>query len=306
MESSQPNNVVDDVLGLDQDIKLTTRAKVARLDYDRVMDKNGLTYILQNHTNITKTISRRDKQFYKIHKGKPTKHQKYDHEAENLSKVLEFYQLWCHGLFPKANFKDCIALLRGLGAKLAPLKLYRRDMLNRELDKLKMEKGMVIEDDEHQDVLVNEDAEQSQIEPQANANEDEEDDDDWSFMNRPRIPRNNGLFLDDDDEDADDNPQVNALPDIVQLGTDQSTGEPPQSHSEPSTTVAEQQSANEESTKESSQTNIEPSIELANIPSPDPFSDDDDEIVQASISQPAEEEYPDEDDIEMDLMREFS
>ena len=66
-----------------------------------------------------------------------------------MSSVLQFYQLWCHGLFPKATFKDCIHLIRALGARSPQLRLYRRELIAAELHKLKVAKGIIA--DENQD-----------------------------------------------------------------------------------------------------------------------------------------------------------
>ncbi|RLV95633.1 Chromosome segregation in meiosis protein 3 [Spathaspora sp. JA1] len=206
MEQQETNPVDEDILGLDQPLKLKKRAKIARIDNQRIFNPNGIPYIIKNHSQITRTISRNDRHFQKKY-PLASKGQKLEHEYNNLVSVLQFYQLWCHGFFPKANFKDCIQLIRGLGGKSPQLKLYRRQLIEVELNKLRIEKGIVESVPEPIDVEqgevgafdVPDVSMTSANNTGAEAMNDDDEDDDWDFMN-VAAPRNR-LFVDDDDED---------------------------------------------------------------------------------------------------------
>lgn len=195
----------DDLLGLDQNIKLTSRSKIAKIDNERIFNKQkGLNYIIQNHTKLKRIFHKNDKALQKkllsnksSLSSKAVRQMKYENEYNNLSSILQFYQLWCHGLFPKAKFKDCIQLIRAFGAKSSQLKIYRRELIEKELRELKESKGIIdkterpaesIDDQEQLDQLQG-NTHPQEI-PQSN------DDDDWSFMN---TNESNGLFVGDDD-----------------------------------------------------------------------------------------------------------
>ncbi|EMG50706.1 CSM3 Chromosome segregation in meiosis protein 3 [Candida maltosa Xu316] len=136
----------EDLLGLDKPIKLKTRAKLAKIDNQRIFSPNGLPYIVKNHGKLLRTIQKNDKKFYSNSRTKISRNQKFEHEYDNLSSVLQFYQLWCHGLFPKANFKDCIHMIRSLSSKSPQVRLYRRELIDIELRKLKVAKGIIIDE----------------------------------------------------------------------------------------------------------------------------------------------------------------
>ncbi|KAF6063568.1 Replication Fork Protection Component Swi3 family protein [Candida albicans] len=138
-----------DLLGLDKPIKLKTRAKIAKVDNQRIFNHNGIPLLVKTHSKLLRTLKKNDKNFYSEPRSSISKSQKFEHEYENLSSVLQFYQLWCHGLFPKATFKDCIHLIRALGARSPQLRLYRRELIAAELHKLKVAKGIIA--DENQD-----------------------------------------------------------------------------------------------------------------------------------------------------------
>lgn len=196
VEGPEPQN--DDILGLDKPIKLTTRAKIAKIDNERVFNEKGLPYLTKNHQKVVRTLRKKDKEFLKV--SKPSKSAKYQHEYDNLETVLQFYQIWCHNLFPKARFKDCIQLLRRLGRTSSQLKLYRRELIELELNKIRVEKGIIDEHHSDDDIYA------TPAEPVVVENDDDEDD--WSFMNRPKNKRRNGLFVDEDDEDEEDPPLI--------------------------------------------------------------------------------------------------
>lgn len=186
-QSPQRND--DDLLGLDQQIKITKTNKVAKVDQDRLLGKNGLPYIINNYHKVNKTIKKNDKN------AKNNRRSKEDTEIENLSSVLQFYQLWCHTLFPKANFQDCIQLIRGVTNRSPQLKMYRRQLLDQELHKQRSAQGII-------DVSFNEmpgpegEADISNQNHDNDNNDDDDDNDDWMA---PRNP-GNGLFVDENED----------------------------------------------------------------------------------------------------------
>lgn len=131
---SQPQP--EDVLGLEQ-IQKTRRVRIAKLDENRLFHPvTGVSYVLKNHPRVSKKLRHHDRRLTQS---------KADREFENLGSVLDFYHLWCHGLFPKAQFGDCIAMVRQLGAKLARTRLWRRHLVDYELNKAKVAAGLMDE-----------------------------------------------------------------------------------------------------------------------------------------------------------------
>lgn len=202
----------EDDLGVEKPLKLSTRAKLAKVDDDRVMtNPNGLEYIVKNYPKVTRVMKKRDAKLarrlasdaYRLASGSLRRRLKYENEADNLSTVLQFYQLWCHELFPKANFKDCIKLIRAYGHKSAQIKFYRRDLLDQVLTKLKEEKGIIdhTAPDGDMNKVVSDSELNAIAKPLATHSVpvDEDDDDDWSFMATKR--NKHSLFIDDDDDD---------------------------------------------------------------------------------------------------------
>ena len=194
----------DDLLGLDQTIKLSSRAKIAKIDNERIFNKQkGLNYVIRNHSKLVRVFQKNDKTLQKTLSlkksslsSKAVRQLKHENEFKNLSSTLQFYQLWCHGLFPKANFKDCLQLLRSFGSKSGQLKLYRRELIEQELRKLKESRGII--DTENMEIPET----QKQVNEQVPENQDTEGvqdmgDDDWSFMN---TNQSNGLFVGEDDD----------------------------------------------------------------------------------------------------------
>lgn len=302
----------EDILGLDQTLKLSTRAKVPRLDNERILDKRtGVAYLIANHSKVTRTLDRNDKHFQKKYAGKKIpKSAKFEHEYENLASVLQFYQLWCHGLFPKAKFKDCIHLLRALGGKPGQLKLYRRELIDIELEKVKEAAGVYGGREDAAEFVGEETAGEGTSEVAeatiGNVPGDDSDEDDWSFMHRPRILKNNGLFVGDDDDDLYLVPAIPVAPSPEQNITGNlevrvsSTGQAAGITSTEELLLSEPNAVLTEST-----------LLSVNPDEDDPFSDDD--LLLEEISKKENvtiaEEYPDEEDFEdydMELMREFA
>ena len=316
----------DDILGLDKPIKLTTRAKIAKVDNDRIFnDQKGLPNLNKNYQKVVRTIRKKDKEFQRV--SKPSKSAKYQHEYDNLESVLQFYQIWCHNLFPKARFKDCIQLLRRLGRTSPQLKLYRRELIELELNKIRVEKGIIDDNQLSDDDIYTTAAEVPIV---ANENVDDEDEeDDWSFMNvRPKHKRSNGLFVDDDEDEMEEDLVITAegLRNTLANETGEgsvSTGDVIASTDGVSASTVNPYTDNNISAASDVTVSTEATTQASLAPVPniseesdDPFSDDD-EIISASLKKTQEvsneevpnEEVPNEEDLEddndMELMREF-
>ncbi|GEQ67767.1 hypothetical protein JCM33374_g1432 [Metschnikowia sp. JCM 33374] len=224
------NEIENDLLGLDQPLKLGRVSRIAKLTDELLFENNrGLPQVRKNYTKLSRAIRKNDHACVsKIQKNNLSKSSaqqlKVATETENLQKVLSFYQLWCHGLFPRANFKDCLKMLRG--HKSSALKEYRRGLIDNEIRRLKIEKGIIVDEPENENlgpgedrILENNDDDDDLYAP-ATANTGlvtsrsgspptetnagvESDEDDWGILSNNRPRRTNGLFIGDDD-DGDD------------------------------------------------------------------------------------------------------
>lgn len=217
-----------DVLGLDKPIKLGRVTRVSKITDDLLFDNiRGLPQVKNNYTKLSALLRKVDRVYeQKIKKSKSkssAKQLRYACDTEKLQKVILFYQLWCHGLFPKANFQDCIQMLRNHTS--FPVKEYRRGLISNEIHRLKVEKGIItedhpsdVEDDGELYLAPNENgdfdstvnagsiaasisasnAETSNTQSTGNDNDDDEDD--WGFLSINRR-NNSSLFVDDEDDD---------------------------------------------------------------------------------------------------------
>lgn len=254
----------EDTLGLDTPIQ-KARAKVARIDNDRLFNPVlGLPYIVKNYPKLVKLIEHNDRKF---------RGSKYQREHDNLGKILSFYHLWAHGMFPKATFRDCIKLTRRFGDRLARVKLWRRSLIEAEINKLKVKQGLITEDDAQENlrefsVVVNN--EENALEA-VSATLDDEDDYvapmDFSFMEL-------SLFVGAEGEDNDDDV---LLPPKLPSAEKQSTSSPtPPAAPEPMEAEEEEEipSDIERQAMEEANNNDDDDD--------DPFSDDDADILAAA------------------------
>lgn len=207
-----------DDLGLDKPLKLGKVLKIPKITDELIFDPvRGIPQISKNYRKLSRMIKKNDKKLHeKLRNGKSklaARRMKVDAEVENLGSIVQFYQFWCHGFFPRANFNDCIRMLRTY--KSAKLKEYRRGLIEHELHKLKVAKGIITEGDEQEDGGIQADDDDdlytgpyvtdngvpSSSSKQLAATLDlEEDDGDWDFMN-VNLKSSNGLFIGDDDDD---------------------------------------------------------------------------------------------------------
>ncbi|KTW27050.1 hypothetical protein T552_02542 [Pneumocystis carinii B80] len=83
-------------LGVDEAVSVRVRRPVAKLDDEKLLSSKGLTWIFHNAPK-------------KIHwKGK-------GHEFYDLRRLLLFYQVWAHELFPKARFREMLRMIQKQG-----------------------------------------------------------------------------------------------------------------------------------------------------------------------------------------------
>lgn len=208
-----------DSLGLDKPIKLGRVSKIPKITDELLFDRvRGLPHIITNYKKVARTIRKNDKAYAQKSKDARSKlalhHAKVETECQNLASVLQFYQLWCHGLFPRANFSDCVQMLRKY--KSPRMRMYRRELIDKEMHRQRVEKGIITED-----APANSDMDELYDAPDASGiaavddetggndgsaavanDQDEDDEESWGFLSVRRRP--NGLFV-DDDEDGDDN-----------------------------------------------------------------------------------------------------
>lgn len=192
---------MEDNLGLNQQLRLGRVSKIPKITDELIFDKNrGIPQIIAAYPKVAKALKRSDKKLAsRLEKEAPHGTKKHaiiaDHEHQNLGHVLEHYQLWCHGFFPRANFRDCIQLLRRY--KSARLREYRRELIASEIRRLKIEKGIISEEPEEAPPDIDDDL----YEPPLNQPRDDpehDSEDDWGFLLRRRP---NNLFVGDDDDD---------------------------------------------------------------------------------------------------------
>lgn len=90
---------IKDGLGIDEEIQLTRKPRAPRikLDENLLLSAAGIPKLRSSAKNI---------QF----RGK-------GHEYSDASKLLNLYQLWLDDLFPKAKFRDALAMVEKLGHK---------------------------------------------------------------------------------------------------------------------------------------------------------------------------------------------
>lgn len=199
-----------DNLGLDQPIKLGKSSKIPKITDELVFNPSrGIPQILKQYPKLTRSIRKRDAKFNESlkknkHSSKTAKSLRVDHECENLQHILQFYQLWCHGFFPRANFADCISMLRAY--KSPRLKLYRRELLDNEIRKEKIAQGLIVEEDEPNPLDFAEDDLYGPPPQEQEQTNEASDDDDWGFMNVNKA-NTNGLFVGEEDNQNDPAPE---------------------------------------------------------------------------------------------------
>lgn len=91
------------------------RRPQVRLTAERLLSSKGLPY-------VAKYAPKR----VRIAKSKST--------YENLSNIVQFYQLWAHELFPKARFKEFVRLCNSIGKTDIEVRNYRMEIFRKDMD----------------------------------------------------------------------------------------------------------------------------------------------------------------------------
>lgn len=111
---SKDDSSKKDTLGVDSELKIErARAPRVKLDADRLLGPNGIPLLQKTAPEKLGKRLRREK-------GK---------EYNDARRILEFYQIWADGMFPKARFRDVIGLVEkeGRGRRL---KVARREWVD--------------------------------------------------------------------------------------------------------------------------------------------------------------------------------
>ncbi|CAI4035525.1 hypothetical protein SMKI_13G1740 [Saccharomyces mikatae IFO 1815] len=90
------------------------RRPQVKLTAEKLLSDKGLPYILKNAHKRIRISSRKNS---------------YD----NLSGIIQFYQLWAHELFPKAKFKDFMKICQTMGKTDPVLREYRVSLFRDEM-----------------------------------------------------------------------------------------------------------------------------------------------------------------------------
>ncbi|QLQ80135.1 hypothetical protein HG537_0D01360 [Torulaspora globosa] len=93
---------------------LRRRRPQVKLTAERLLGERGLPYVMKQAPKAIRISKRRN-------------------EHDNLSHIIQFYQLWAHDLFPKARFDDFIKLCHSLGKSDKELREYRKNLYRSEM-----------------------------------------------------------------------------------------------------------------------------------------------------------------------------
>lgn len=161
----------------------TTRKPRVKLTAEKLLSKKGLPYVVQ-HAPKSCRISKKKSPY------------------DNLTGFLQFYQLWAHELYPKAKFKDFVALCGSLGRTDRDLREYRTNLIRKDM-------GMLIDEDVDGDTLQGQrepspsspPPPQSSQPPQQNGLFVTEEVDSHNFLQRNQSAPHTDHGDDDDDDD---------------------------------------------------------------------------------------------------------
>lgn len=114
-EVTDPTEVsVDPTIADPTIVSIKQRTPQIKLTAERLLSEKGLPYVIKNAPKMIRISKKRNT---------------YD----NLNNIVRFYQLWAHELYPKAKFKDFLALCQTLGRSDRYLREYRTNQLKEEL-----------------------------------------------------------------------------------------------------------------------------------------------------------------------------
>ncbi len=187
---SQDTSAIDSLLGLNLDQPAADqplpkpRKRINNLNESHFLGIKGLSYIKKNQKQIRSKLNHKD-------------------DYKNLTNLLNFYQLWGHSIYPKANFKDFLDMTVKVGSKSKLLKRQRQDWLDQEMGVQKyssLENGGLAQDIDNPQDIDNVNNQGSDDEMNDNNNNDD-DDDDQVVKQRSK---GNRLFVAEDESDDDD------------------------------------------------------------------------------------------------------
>ncbi|QLL34217.1 hypothetical protein HG536_0G00740 [Torulaspora globosa] len=93
---------------------LRRRTPQIKLTAERLVGERGLPYVMKHAPKAIRISKKRN-------------------AHDNLSHIIQFYQLWAHDLFPKARFGDFIRLCHSLGKSDKMLREYRKNLYRHEM-----------------------------------------------------------------------------------------------------------------------------------------------------------------------------
>ncbi|CDK29918.1 unnamed protein product [Kuraishia capsulata CBS 1993] len=130
---------------------------------------------------------------------------------QNLTRILQMYQVWGHNIFPKARLADFIDLVKKTGNK-KEIKAYRIECIEEEVARIRgLEHGFGIdigEDAGNGDNLKNTNSTNDNLPNRQSQSVDEDEDDEE--IRRPT--RTNNLFVGDDYDDSEPAPTSTSQP----------------------------------------------------------------------------------------------
>lgn len=107
-------SVVDPTIADPTAITARKRRPQVKLTAEKLLSDKGLPYVLKNAHKRIRISSKKNS---------------YD----NLSNIIQFYQLWAHELFPKAKFKDFMKICQTVGKTDPVLREYRVSLFRDEM-----------------------------------------------------------------------------------------------------------------------------------------------------------------------------
>lgn len=180
---SQDTSAIDSLLGLNVDASTAEapplpkqRKRINNLNESHFTSAKGLPYIRKNTKRIRSRLNHGD-------------------DYKNLTNLLNFYQLWGHSIYPKANFKDFLEMTMKIGAKSRYVKDMREKWINEEMFGEDLERVGYLPGGTDGVVDANEGAGEEIMDDARN----EEDDDDITVRRRQA----NVLFVAEDESDDD-------------------------------------------------------------------------------------------------------
>lgn len=97
------------------EVAVKVRRPQVKLTAEKLMGPKGLPYVMKKAPKMIHISSKRK------------------HAHDNLSKIIMFYHVWAHSLFPKAKFRDFVKLCNTLGKSDSVLRQYRMNLFRADM-----------------------------------------------------------------------------------------------------------------------------------------------------------------------------